>query len=298
MRRFLSALAFFLTLASAQAQDFAIPDNLPHLNVFTLGGVRLSGVTGSGSTVVLQTSPTFLTSITAPQIYGGTATNSTLTLTSTSNGSPSGDTVNIQAGGQTMLQALQTNSGQVTVGRGTFVPWTGSLMEWRAGTNERFALSTNNLLTTGISFQTFNDAINANQGLEFRASQTLFSQGGVIIANGTAGIDPGIGNLNVGGHIACNAPATKTTTYSQVANDCSLIFNGSGSITLTLQAASSYQGRLLFVKTIAAQTVVSASSNVIPLAGGSAGTAILSGTAGKWALLQSDGTNWNIMASN
>ncbi|WP_176479108.1 hypothetical protein [Mesorhizobium sp. WSM3860] len=49
------------------------------------------------------------------------------------------------------------------------------------------------------------------------------------------------------------------------------------------------------IKTIQAQTVVSASSNVVPLAGGAAGTAILAATARKWATLVSDGTNWVIM---
>jgi hypothetical protein len=52
---------------------------------------------------------------------------------------------------------------------------------------------------------------------------------------------------------------------------------------------------MLMVRTIQAQTVVSASSDVVPVAGGAAGTAILAATAGKWALLQSDGTNWQIM---
>ena len=52
------------------------------------------------------------------------------------------------------------------------------------------------------------------------------------------------------------------------------------------------------IKTIQAQTVVSASSNVVPLVGGAAGTAILAATAGKWATLVSDGTNWVIMQGN
>lgn len=105
-------------------------------------------------------------------------------------------------------------------------------------------------------------------------------------------------SVTTAGAISTLAPATKTTNYSLAATDSSLIFNGSGSITLTLQAASSYSGRILHVKTIAAQAVVSASSNVVPLVGGAASTAILSGTAGKWATLQSDGTNWIIMAAN
>jgi hypothetical protein len=44
--------------------------------------------------------------------------------------------------------------------------------------------------------------------------------------------------------------------------------------------------------------LTSASSNVVPLAGGAAGTAILSATAGAWATLVSDGTNWIVMAGS
>ena len=51
------------------------------------------------------------------------------------------------------------------------------------------------------------------------------------------------------------------------------------------------------MKTIAAQTVVSAATNVKPINSNTAGTGILAGTAGAWALLVSDGTNWVIMAS-
>lgn len=78
----------------------------------------------------------------------------------------------------------------------------------------------------------------------------------------------------------------------------SLIFNPSGTFTLTLPAAGTFIGAWFHAKTIAAQAVNSASSNVVPLAGGAAGTAILAATAGKWASLQSDGTNWIIMAAN
>lgn len=98
------------------------------------------------------------------------------------------------------------------------------------------------------------------------------------------------------GGVSHASPIIKTTDYSQGANDYSLIFNGAGSITLTLLAAASYPGKILYVKTIAAQTVVSASSNVKPIDTDTAGTAILAATAGKWAMLQSDGTNWVIMA--
>lgn len=78
----------------------------------------------------------------------------------------------------------------------------------------------------------------------------------------------------------------------------SVIINNGASTTMTLPAAATYPGRIILIKTIQAQTVISAGSNVVPLVGGGAGTAILAATAGKWAQLQSDGTSWIIMAGN
>mgnify|MGYP000429194662 FL=1 len=93
------------------------------------------------------------------------------------------------------------------------------------------------------------------------------------------------------------APVTKTTSFTLGANENELICNGSASITVTLPAASAWVGRRVRIKTIAAYTVISASSNVAPLTSATAGTAILAATAGKWAELVSDGTNWITMAA-
>lgn len=94
------------------------------------------------------------------------------------------------------------------------------------------------------------------------------------------------------------APVTKTTAFTLGANENEVICNGAASITVTLPSAASWVGRKVRIKTVAAFTVVSASSNVVPLAGGAAGTAILAATAGKWAELVSDGANWVIMSGN
>lgn len=95
------------------------------------------------------------------------------------------------------------------------------------------------------------------------------------------------------------APNTQTgATYTVLDTDNWIIQNGGQTLTLTLPAAASYSGRAITVKTTAAFTTVSASSNVVPCAGGSAGTAILAATAGKFATLVSDATNWVIMACN
>jgi hypothetical protein len=100
-----------------------------------------------------------------------------------------------------------------------------------------------------------------------------------------------------GGDASGGIPITKTTAFTLAANENFVICNGSGSITVTLPAASAQPGRDITIKTIAAQTVVSASSNVCPITSATAGTAILAATAGKWARLVSDGTNWVIMSA-
>lgn len=95
------------------------------------------------------------------------------------------------------------------------------------------------------------------------------------------------------------APTTVTTAaYTVVNSDLYIIANFAGSVGLTMPSPISFKGRPILVKTIQAQTVVSASANIVPLAGGSAATSILTATAGKWAYLISDGTNWVIMAGN
>jgi hypothetical protein len=104
-----------------------------------------------------------------------------------------------------------------------------------------------------------------------------------------------VNRLQVNGSFGRGAPVTKTGNFTLADNENWIICNGAGSITVTFPAASSWTGREVMIKTIAAQTVVSASSNVVPLAGGAAGTAILAASAGAWATLVSDGTNWIIM---
>jgi hypothetical protein len=88
------------------------------------------------------------------------------------------------------------------------------------------------------------------------------------------------------------APVTvSTSTYSVAATDLWLINNYAGTLTLTLPSASSYSGRVLNVQNYQAFTVVSASSNVISIAG-AAGTSILLASTGDRCTLVSNGTNW------
>ncbi len=96
-----------------------------------------------------------------------------------------------------------------------------------------------------------------------------------------------------------NAPVTKTGDFSVGTAENWLINNkASSSCVVTLPTASSFTGRQLTITNYKAFTVVSASSNVVPIIGGSAATGILAALIGEWATLVSDGTNWIIMQSN
>jgi len=90
-----------------------------------------------------------------------------------------------------------------------------------------------------------------------------------------------------------SAPVTKTADFTVAATELWLINNKSGSTcTVTLPTPSTNTGRVLYFQNYQAQTLVSASSNVVPLAGGAAGTSILLASSGDSATLVSDGTNW------
>jgi hypothetical protein len=91
-------------------------------------------------------------------------------------------------------------------------------------------------------------------------------------------------------------PVTKTADFTVGLGEVWIINNKSGSTcTVTLPTASSYSGQVLMFQNYQAQFLVSASSNVVPLGGGAAGTAILEDVAGNWATLVSNGTNWIMM---
>lgn len=133
---------------------------------------------------------------------------------------------------------------------------------------------------------------------------TGIAQDNVTITSGTAALQTltaanvtVTGRLQSTGYTSSTAPVTKTGNFSVADTENFIVCNGAGSITVTLPAAASYTGRVIVIKTIAAQTVISNASNVLPIGSSTAGTAILAASAGAWAMLVSNGTNWVIMAS-
>ena len=104
----------------------------------------------------------------------------------------------------------------------------------------------------------------------------------------------------VGFQKAIQRPVESVTVSSASITTSStwIVVNYAGIVELTFPSAASSTGTEFHVKTITNNLVISKSSNVVPLAGGFATTAILPATAGKWATLVSDGTNWIIMQAN
>jgi cell division FtsZ-interacting protein ZapD len=106
-------------------------------------------------------------------------------------------------------------------------------------------------------------------------------------------VDVGVINATIAA--LSSAPVTVTADFT-VGTSAWYINNKSGSTcTVTLPTASAWSGRQITFKNMQAQTLVSASSNVVPIDSATAGTAILLAVAGNWATMVSDGTNWIIM---
>jgi hypothetical protein len=105
-----------------------------------------------------------------------------------------------------------------------------------------------------------------------------------------------VGAINSTLTASASAPVTYTANFSVASTDLWIINNKSGSsCTATLPAASGYLGRVLYFQNYQAQTLVSASGDVVGIGGGAAGTSILLASAGDQSTLVSNGTNWVTM---
>ena len=150
---------------------------------------------------------------------------------------------------------------------------------------------------TWMGFVQFNGGGNTtinSGGLSFGTGQTTVNPNGIpermrINSGGLVNI--------TGGSFGRGGIVTKTTSFTLADSEDWIICNGTGTITVTFPTASAWTGREVMIKNIAAFTVVSAATNVVPINSATAGTAILPATAGSWATLVSDGTNWVIMQS-
>jgi hypothetical protein len=97
----------------------------------------------------------------------------------------------------------------------------------------------------------------------------------------------------VNGSLTWSVPVTKTADFTLGVFETYVINNkAAATCTVTLPSASGYPGRPVSFINYKAFTLVSASSNVVSIAGGLAGTAILAASVGDTTTLISDGTNW------
>lgn len=124
----------------------------------------------------------------------------------------------------------------------------------------------------------------------------------ILYGNGRGGFNSvtvGAGLSFLNGTLASTSvtiPVTKTADFTLATTETWVINNKAGSAcTVTFPAASLWPGRAVTFKNMQAQLVNSATSNVVPLDGTAAGTAILLDVVGNWATVVSDGTNWVIM---
>ena len=247
--------------------------------------------------------------LTAPSIFnvGGSpvTTSGTLALTYSGTALPllNGGT------GATTSDAALTNFGATAVGK--------SLFSLTNSVSDKFIkVNSNNTITLLNAADT---RTNIGAVSSVTASAPLASTGGLtpnITIGEASSTNDGIVNVQAqtfagfktfnGGisttTITLNYNTARTTnaglsTYTVQTNDNFIIFNRFGTVTLTLPNASTFSGRLIYLKTVQGN-VISNSANVVPLIGGNAGQAILDATAGKWCTLLSDGTYWNIMQAN
>lgn len=222
------------------------------------------------------------------------------------------------------LTAGRSVSGLNFVPTGSTVPANGmylsaaNTLAWATNSGSRMTLNATGTLTVlsnGHNVKVNNTVGNTSElELQYNSSTvggisiyqntefTVASIGSAVLELGTAAGT--VATLGTTGLFTINkcfgrgAPVTKTNDFTLAATENWLIINKAGTTTVTLPAASAWPGREVMFKTIQAQTLVSNASNVVPLVGGAAGTAILAATAGKWATCVSDGTNWILMAGN
>ena len=260
----------------------------------TAGQVLTSAGTGVTPTWTTPTTGT-VTSISVVSANGLAGTSSggatpALTLSTSITGILKGNGTAISAATSGTDYAPATSGTSILYGNGS-----GGFSNVTIGTGVSFAAGTLSATGSGGTVTSVS-VVSANgfAGTVATATTTpaitlTTSITGLLKGNGTA-ISAAVVNTD---YFAPSAPVTKTADFTVAATEVWLINNKSGSTcTATLPAAASWSGRVLYFQNYQAQTLVSASSNVVPLAGGAAATSILLASTGDSATLVSDGTNW------
>ena len=255
----------------------------------------LSNIAGSGISVSSATGNVTVSNTGVLSWSGGstgltpaTATTGAVTL---------GGTLAIASGG-TNGSAAPTAYG-VAYGTGTTYAFTaagttGQVLTATTGSAPTWAAPATSGTVTSVSVTSANGFAGTVATATSTPAITLTTTiTGVLKGNGTA-ISAATANTD---YQIVSAPVTKTANFTVADTDLWLINNKpTTACTVTLPAASSWTGRVLNFQTYQAQTTISASSNVVPVGGGSAETSILLASVGDATTLVSDGTNWIAMS--
>ena len=209
----------------------------------------------------------------------------------------------LTAGGSLCLGSVHSgDAGTITLSVGSPGTTAGGLQLWATSAQEHYIQwgdSTSGTATYAgaISYSHSSDFMRFWTGSTDRARIT--SNGNMLI--GTTGENAGSGGLKLGGNFSFGSSSLQATTGNYTVTDGVVsvtFYSMSANATITLPTASTNAGRMLWLRVQSAFTVNSASNNVTALVNGAVTNAILPATAGKWALLMSDGSYWNIIAAN
>lgn len=270
-------------------------ENVPASSASIGTATNLSG--GAANRIAYQTAPNTTGFIVAP-----TSANTYLEWSGSAfqwSSNPLGTVTSVSGAGTVnglTLTGTVTSSGSLTLG-GTLSGIANSALTNSSITINGSAISLGGSVSVGTVTSASVVTANGFAGTVANATTTpaitlTTSVTGMVKGNGTA-LSAATKDVD---YIAPAPPLTKAADFTVGAGENWFINNKSGSTcTVTLPAASSYAGRSITFQNYQNQFLVSASSNVVPRAGGSAGTAILDDVAGNWATLVSDGTNWVIM---
>lgn len=132
----------------------------------------------------------------------------------------------------------------------------------------------------------------------------VLDTGSVLIGQFSSNIGIGTGSprnkLDIRGSFGRGVPRviSSGTTYTVLPTDNWIINNQGSTLTLTLPSASLFPGREIGIKNAQPVTINSASSNIVSRSEATSTTTTIISGDGTWAILVSDGSLWQVMATN
>jgi hypothetical protein len=263
------------------------------------GAMSLSSITGiSGSTVDIASDSSSGTSGNISFISGA-AQNSTGTTTIST-----GAASNVSSGSLTLstgtVGATSTSaSGSITIATGVPANTTG------AAISGNITINTANTNSSGAGTGGTVTITAGNGSGSSGVGGSITLNAGTGVSTGTISLAATSGNVSIGrsgstttlsGQVnnSLHSPILKTASFTVGAGEYNFNVTGTATVTVTLPTATA--GRTINIVNKAAFAINSASSNVYPRTSNTLGTAICAASAGSWATLVANGTNWYIMA--